>query len=90
MAVKDKPLSKREVAKKRVDDRLLAKVRRERETIDAAKLTIAAARKRRDAAIIKLADRGVSERSIAVVAGMSGPRVNQIYHGTYAPGSNGR
>lgn len=84
-----KQMTKREVAAKRVNDRLLAKLRRERETIAEANLTIAAARKRRDATIIKLADRGVSERDIAVVAGMTGPRVNQIYHGTYAAG-NGR
>lgn len=39
-------------------------------------------RKKRDRLIVKLADRDLSEREIGRMANMSGPRVNQIYHGS--------
>lgn len=41
-----------------------------------------AARKRRNDTVRSLCDRGLSEREIGELAGMSGPRVNQIYFGT--------
>lgn len=41
-----------------------------------------AARKRRNDTIRKLCDRGLSEREIGSMVGMSGPRINQIYFGT--------
>lgn len=68
--------------KPEVTARLMAQLRDEAESIELWKLKIAAATKRRDALIVRIADRGVSEREIARSAKVTGPRVNQIYHGT--------
>lgn len=66
--------------------KLSADLRAEAELMENLKLQRDAAQRRRDALIVKLSDRGVSERTIGSMAKMSGPRVNQIYHGT----TNGR
>jgi hypothetical protein len=65
-----------------VTAKLMADLRIEAESIEAFELKKAAARKRRDSLIVRIAERGVSEREIGRAAKMSGPRVNQIYHGT--------
>lgn len=65
-----------------VTARMLVDLRIEAEQIEAFNLKMAAARKRRDALIVRIADRGVSETEVGRAAKLSGPRVNQIYHGT--------
>ncbi len=59
---------------------LSLKLAAEAELIEDLTLKTAAARKRRDALIVKLSDRGLSEREVGLLAKMTGPRVNQIYH----------
>lgn len=71
-----------------VTARLMAQLRDEAESMELWTLKIAAARKRRDALIVKIADRGVSEREIARAGKVTSPRVNQIYHGTGKTGPN--
>lgn len=80
MAVK----SKQRRSKAEVTAALSEQLRVERDLIREYADKRAAAMRRRDALIEKLCDRGESERQIARDAGVTGPRVNQIYHGTYS------
>lgn len=65
-----------------VTERLKVKLISEGRTVRDLTDRTEAARKRRNDTIRTLCDRGVSEREIGEMVGMTGPRINQIYHGT--------
>lgn len=65
-----------------VTERMKVRLTREGKTVQNLTDRLEAARKRRNDTIRTLCDRGVSEREIGEMVGMSGPRINQIYHGT--------
>jgi len=65
-----------------VTERMKAQLIREARTVKDLTDRTEAARKRRNNTIRALCDRGLSERELGEMTGMSGPRINQIYHGT--------
>jgi hypothetical protein len=65
-----------------VTERMKVRVIQEARTVNDLNDRLAAARKRRNDTIRALCDRGLSEREVGELTGMTGPRINQIYFGT--------
>jgi hypothetical protein len=81
MAKQVTPMKKRKTPEE-VTRRMRRALRDEADQIENWKNQIALATRRRDALIVKLCDRGVSERELGRDAKVTSPRINQIYHGT--------
>lgn len=83
-AANGKAIAKERLARLNPDvtARMKVQLTREGKTVQNLNDRLEAARKRRNDTIRQLCDRGVSEREIGELVGMTGPRINQIYHGT--------